>query len=680
MILLAASIAMLAVIATRFDRLFADINESRATKLVRTLLWATSAIIAVEVLLGGSGLVTARNIFFGLATLALAVVALIRRPPINRGTPGGSPPPPATGRAGQSPAALHAIEPAAREPLSALDVGLAAALAAAFALRLWAGLHRTAFLYDTLSYHLHVPSTWMHERRLPIVPAVFGDPSPAYAPSNLELVFLFLMAPLRSDTLAGLGQLPFAALAVAAIVATVREAGALRSVALGAGLAFLLVPEVWTQAPTAMTDLGLAAFLLSSFPFASRLWRVPGPRRTDLVTIAVALGLAVGTKYAGAVLALPFLIFATAAIARARLADARGIVLFAAALLATGGFWYVQNAVIAGNPFYPIAAVPGLPLPALYGGKEMRAWDYHVPISDLGELGSMVIASGIAFSGASVLAIARLWRTFYGALAPVLVAVFWLLIPYQESRFLFAAFGAAAIAIGIAVPRKPTLTIWLFGLVAALIGSLLQFPTRERLLLAPIGGVAATLFVYWRHVRFRPSIVRAAFTAAAFAASIVIAARISRHDVPPARYTVDDDDLAAAWAWVDANVSDADVAYTGTNLAFPLAGARLANRVRYVNVTGAPGDRLHDFGPPGDGTPEPAPYRRGASPGVWMSNLRATGTRVLFVAALYPVVRRTIAADSDGFPVERAWADAHPDVFRLRFANAAARVYDVEIH
>jgi hypothetical protein len=173
-------------------------------------------------------------------------------------------------------------------------------------------------------------------------------------------------------------------------------------------------------------------------------------------------------------------------------------------------------------------------------------------------------------------------------------------------------------------------------------------------------------------------VVRAGLAAAAFAVSIAIAAGVSRHDVARAAYAVDDDDLAAAWAWVHANVHDTAVAYTGTNLAFPLAGERLANRVRYVNVAGRAADVLHDFGPPGDGTAEPAPYRRGASAGVWLTNLRATGTRVLFVAALYPVVRRTIDADPDGFPVERAWADARPDTFHLRYANAGARIYDVE--
>jgi hypothetical protein len=140
------------------------------------------------------------------------------------------------------------------------------------------------------------------------------------------------------------------------------------------------------------------------------------------------------------------------------------------------------------------------------------------------------------------------------------------------------------------------------------------------------------------------------------------------------------DDIDGAWAWFRANVRGVRVAYTGTNLAFPLAGAELSNRVTYVNVAGTVGDRLHDFGrrAPGlRGTPEPAPYRDGAAYETWRSNLRDAGTQVLFVAAMYPIVRRNIAADGDGFPVERQWADAHPDLFHLRYADTAARVYSV---
>jgi hypothetical protein len=126
-------------------------------------------------------------------------------------------------------------------------------------------------------------------------------------------------------------------------------------------------------------------------------------------------------------------------------------------------------------------------------------------------------------------------------------------------------------------------------------------------------------------------------------------------------------------------VRDARVAYTGNNLAFPLAGQRLGNRVVYVNVAGGPDDRLHDFarrtGNARSADAEPALYRDGANFELWWRNLRATGTEVLFVASLEPIVRRNVDTDDDGFPIERTWADAHPERFALRFASPAARVY-----
>ncbi len=77
-------------------------------------------------------------------------------------------------------------------------------------------------------------------------------------------------------------------------------------------------------------------------------------------------------------------------------------------------------------------------------------------------------------------------------------------------------------------------------------------------------------------------------------------------------------------------------------------------------------------------TPEPAPYREGATYEAWIRNLRSAGAQVLFVAALDPIVARTIPADADRFPIERQWADAHPDLFQLRYASIAARVYGIK--
>jgi hypothetical protein len=653
MILLAASLVRLGVVARAIDRVAAADHESRASKTARTLVWAFATVVVVEAALGALGALTPFAVFLALAGLAAATSALARRRP--------------------------SVAARATEPLSSLDAGLLAALIAVLAFRLWSGLHKTTFLYDTLSYHLHVPATWMHDRRLGIVPAVFGDPSPAYAPANLELWFLFLMAPLRSDYLAGAGQLPFAALAAAAIAATAREAGGRRSPALAAALAFLLIPEVWGQMPTAMTDLGVAALLLAALPFALRAWNARHARRADLVAGAAAIGLAVGTKYAAATLALPFAALAAGAWLRNRPLDIdkRGAGIALAVVIATGGFWYVRNAAVTGNPFYPVA-VPGLRLPALYGRAEMRAWDYHLPVADLRALGSMLVAAGVGFAGASGLAAVRLWRRPEAWLAVALVAMFWFVVPYQESRFLLPAFGVAAALLAAAADTPPAV-VGRCGLAAAIGGALLEGPTPDRLLLAPIGLAAGFAYRQGRPLlaRIPARVARLAAVAAALVLFAALAADARRAAGRDPGYAVGDE-IDEAWRWLRANVRDGRVAYTGTNLAFPLAGEGLANRVAYVNVAGAPGDRLHDFGSPGDGTPEPAPYRRGASADAWLANLRAARAQVLFVAALYPIVRRTIDADGEGFPIERAWADARPATFHLRYASAAARIYAVE--
>jgi len=292
-----------------------------------------------------------------------------------------------------------------------------------------------------------------------------------------------------------------------------------------------------------------------------------------------------------------------------------------------------------------------------------------VPIGDLAAFCSILVAAGVGFAGAAAVAIARQWRSVEAALALALLAIFWLVIPYQESRFLFAPLGVAAIVLGRAADRPPALVGWA-GVAIAIAGSLLQAPTPQRLLLVPIAAVAAAAAVL--PIFFR-GLIAGATLVVLFLGFVIGGGKFNP------RYDVGDDGLADAWAWFRAHDEYSNAAYTGTNLAFPLRGRQLFNRVAYVNVAGAPGDRLHHFGPPGDGTAEPAPYRRGANPDVWLANLRAARTTVLFVAAMDPIVRRTIAADADGFPIERAWADARPGSFTLVYSTPAARIYEVSL-
>jgi hypothetical protein len=646
-IALALGLGALGVVGWRAGRAGASAGESRATTATRGALAAFVLLFVVEAGLGALGLLTAPATALVLAICAAAALLLRGRAAAARGTPA---------------------------PLKPEETMFLVTLVVVFAVRFQAGVHKTSFLYDALSYHLHAPVTWMQERRLTLVPAVFGDPAPAYAPGNMELWFLFLLAPLRSDYLAGVGQLGAAALAASAIVAVVRERGGSRAGALGAALAFLLVPEIWTQLPTAMVDLGLAAFLLASLPFALR---------AELPTCAAALGLALGTKYVGLVLCLPFAVVAAAnARRRPGAVTPRRALAAAAALAAGGGFWYVRNAVVTGNPLYP-GAVPGLPLPALYGAAAMRAWDYHLPLGDVSMLFSMLFEASFGFAAASVIGLVRAFRfgeRQFAVTALALVVLFWCVVPYQESRFLFAVHGLAAIAIGLAADRGPGWLGW-GTLALAIAGPIVGAPTHARLLVVPVMAGGALLQPLWvrapRMLR-RPRAIAAGAALAATLAGLGLGRGFRGYLARDPGYTVGVE-LARAWSWLRANVRDARVAYTGNNLAFPLAGERLGNRVAYVNVAGEPGDRLHDFARRTAARPgpdaEPALYRDGASFDVWWRNLRAAGTEVLFVAALEPIVLRNVDADDDGFPVERAWADAHPDRFTLLFSSAAARVY-----
>ena len=658
MIVLGLSVGLLAIAGACLARATGSTDESRATGSVRAMLWAFAILVVTEAMLGATGRLDARSTLAALTAVALGLVVGTRRL-----------------------APRHADGVREREPLTILDVACVFALTAVVLLRAWTGFGKTTFLYDTLSYHLHVPATWLADRRLEIVPAVFGDPAWAYAPSNLELWFAFLMAPLHSDYLAGTGQVPFAALAALAIVAAVREAGGRRTAALAAALVFLLVPEIWQQARTAMTDLGLAALLLASLPFSLRVARRASAG--DLTTAAAALGLAVGTKYVGLPLALPFVVAAAfaAKAGRPRLATLAAAVVI---VFATGGFWYLRNALVTGNPFYPVAT---LGLPGLTDRAALRAWIYHLPIGQIGALGEMLGAAGFGFVIAAAAVI--VWRRplLEAGLLLALVAIFWLWIPYQESRFLFPAFGVAAVAIGRApgpATGPPATPLdWRLGVV--LIG-LVEYSTPERWLIVPVGALGAVTANGWRHLPVparRPlrSLLTVGLAGLAAAAGVTLAIGLDRYRARDPGYAigtgVDD-----AWAWFRVNVHGARVAYTGTNLGFPLTGRELANRVTYVNVAGAPGDRLHDFGrrlpPPGRAaTPESAPYRDGASFDLWWRNLRAAGADVLFVAALDEIVARNVAADGDGFPVERTWADAHPAQFTLRYASPDARVYGI---
>jgi hypothetical protein len=212
---------------------------------------------------------------------------------------------------------------------------------------------------------------------------------------------------------------------------------------------------------------------------------------------------------------------------------------------------------------------------------------------------------------------------------------------------------------------------WLL-LVGAIAGSLFQWPDTERLSLIGFGLAGAALPFLEKRIPLR---VPALAAAIAFAAVIAAGLGPYRERYPGYGYGPE---FRAAWQWVDENLSNVHIAYTGSNLPYPLYGRNLANRVSYANVAMESGTKVHEF--PADvpaTTPEPVPYRKGAEFERWLANLGSLGCDTLFVSAMFPIVLRNVDHDEDGFPVERAWADGHPEMFRLRYAAGGVRIYDI---
>jgi hypothetical protein len=118
-----------------------------------------------------------------------------------------------------------------------------------------------------------------------------------------------------------------------------------------------------------------------------------------------------------------------------------------------------------------------------------------------------------------------------------------------------------------------------------------------------------------------------------------------------------------------AGTAESRVAYAGTNLPYYLLGSELKNDVRYININAHADWMPHDYHRArvvnGDATmatdPWPQWYRTEASYHAWLANLRRNRIDVLFVARENRHGRLGDVAPQ--FPIERTWADQHPDVF-----------------
>jgi hypothetical protein len=96
----------------------------------------------------------------------------------------------------------------------------------------------------------------------------------------------------------------------------------------------------------------------------------------------------------------------------------------------------------------------------------------------------------------------------------------------------------------------------------------------------------------------------------------------------------------------------------GLYFMYPAMGPRLERQVRYVNVNAADLDDAARY-------PHCNP-RVDLSPDAWLANLRKSGARWLYLSR-YP---------DFPFPAEKGWAEAHPEIFALRFSDPTNVVFE----
>ena len=527
--------------------------------------------------------------------------------------------------------------------LAVVVIALAASVALAYLL---VGLTRPVEpVSDAPIYHLPFAVQWLKAGAITLVPTPFGEEAATYFPANGNVWLTWLMATSGDGPLPRAGQWPFLIVSAAALYGLARRGGA-------TGTAAVLAAAVWTTLPIVITQSNLANvdLIWTAFYFIAVLsllgWiESQGTDRRHMWVFALASGIVIGTKMVGAVFVLLLTPLVVVKLRRDRQPFQRAATLVGVMML-PAAFWYARGWWLTGNPVYPLE----LPIfghvlfEGWYEPSAMRATAYHVPPANwlvlLYRLGVVAGIAGLVLILTSLAATAIGWvrrvastpprRTLQvcGTLAVAHLLLYWFVLPYNtQERFLMPALGLSLVPV---------------ALVAT---------SRRR-------QIALTLVLLWQ--------CAVAWSAAA---ATIVSTEAGRY--PQSGFAAR---LAPGWEILERQspVTGSTVAYTGTNLPYYLFGANLRNGVAYININAHPDWLPHDYAnerrQAGQSTrsrdPWPQWFREEADFDAWVSNLRRRGVEFLFVARENRHGRLEVYTDPlPRFPIEKQWADAHPDLF-----------------
>jgi hypothetical protein len=200
------------------------------------------------------------------------------------------------------------------------------------------------FNFDTLWYHMPFAAHFAQSGSVTGIQFTQADPFVAYYPANSELFHAIGIAALHNDFLSPLLNLMWLTVTLIAAWCLGRPWQVSRLTLLAGCLVVSLPVLSATQPGEAFNDIvGLAALLAA----AALLVNASSSQRM-LAVAGLALGLTVGTKFT-------FIVPAVVLVVGWALRESRGtrwrtLGLLAAPATLTGGWWYLRNLIVDGNP------------------------------------------------------------------------------------------------------------------------------------------------------------------------------------------------------------------------------------------------------------------------------------------------------------------------------------------
>ncbi|MCG8431983.1 MAG: glycosyltransferase family 39 protein, partial [Candidatus Omnitrophica bacterium] len=411
-------------VATRIARL-----PSFVLRCIAGGLTWFSVIVLGELLLGLLGQLTLTNLMIEQAIFACIACAVARSIPVDRAGPGP----------------LYGAWPGflGRRRVILL---LACVLLGFGVVKAGINLVNPPFGWDSLNYHFTFPVEWMKTGTLENPITVSDDPSPPYYPINGSLLYLWLLWPFSGAFAADLGQLPFYLLGFACVY---RIAGKFRlspEYAFYAAALFTLIPNYFKQIEIAYVDVMVSSLFCAACVFLMELQERFD--RRNVLFFGMSAGLLLGTKTVA--VAYSILLFPAFAylVLRHRRKAYYGIYAFLAVVM-LGGFSYIRNMAVTGNPLYPFDS--GL----FRGVMDKATYAAHFTVADYNP-GKLLFHEGLG--GAVLLFVlpavfiglpVALWRdkkitplgAYMTAVAPAIYLLYRFVIPLANTRYLYPAFA-----------------------------------------------------------------------------------------------------------------------------------------------------------------------------------------------------------------------------------------------